>query len=163
MFLPPELALLGLVGACLGLIAFRLMRRSMLRAAESAPPQAFRTSKQRALHWLSLLCLLQPLLYIFGVDGTHFFPVVAVLCSQAAFMLLLRILGARYVHRLFLLPLVAFASAAIGAVAFAWPVLQATEFGAAPWLLLCVSAAFVAASGALSIQSFPVGYGERAR
>jgi hypothetical protein len=163
MFSPVELILLGLVGMGLGLVVLRLMRRSMQQGAASPPPEAFRTSKQRTLHWLSMLFLLPPLLYIFVVDGTHFIPVGAVLCSQAAIMLLLRVLGFGYIHRLFSLPVVALVSVAIGAAAFAWPALHAKELSAAPWILLCVAAAFVAASGALSIQSFPVGYGERAR
>jgi hypothetical protein len=163
MFSPLELALLSLVGAGLGFFALRLMRPSLQRAAATAPPQAFRTPTQRALHWASMFLLLPPLLYVFGVDGTHFFPVVVVLLFQVAIMQLLRLLGLGHVRRLILLPFVGIASVATGAATFSWPTLRPEELASAPWALLCLSAFSVATSVALSVYSFPLGFGERSR
>ena len=163
MFSPLELILLGLVGAGLGFFMLRLMRPSMQRAVASAPPQAIRTPKQRKLHWGSMLFLLPPLLYIFGIDGTHFGPVLAVFILQAAILAIMRSLGIGYARRIVLLPVVSIASVAIGACAFAWPTLRPEVLNSAPWVLLGLSAICLAVSNALSIYSFPIGFGEGAR
>ena len=159
---PFELFVLLALGVALGFLALRLLRPQMERAVANAPPGSFRTPAQRRLHWASLACLLVPLGYIFTAGGSHFFPVLAALVTHAAVMHALRIARLRYVARLLLIPLVSALSAAVGSLVAAWPELGWHSFAQAPWEVLCMASACIGLSTALSICSFPLGFGERA-
>lgn len=135
----------------------------MQRASANAPAAAFRTPAQRRLHWASLLLLLVPLAYIFAVNGTHFFPVLATLAVHATVMQLLRVVGLGYVARLWPIPLVSALSAVAGAAASTWPNFGTSFLPQAPWLLLAATSSLAGLSTLLSIISFPLGFGERAK
>ncbi len=154
--------LLLATGVAIGLVALRLFRPPMERAVASAPTGALRTPVQRRLHWASLACLLLPLGYIVAVDGTHFFPIVGALVANAAIMQALRMARLVYVARLWLIPPISALSAVIGAAVAAWPDLAIHSLARAPWPPILMASACVSLSTALSIWSFPVGFGERA-
>jgi len=163
MFSLTEIVILLAVGTALGLGVRRLLRPHMQRAIANAPTGAFRTPAQRRLHWASLLALLPPFAYILAVDGTYFFPVFATLVAHAAVMQILRIVGLGYVARLWLVPVVSALSAVVGAAASTWPNLGAPFLLQAPWILLAATSSLVGLSTVLSIISFPLGFGERAK
>ena len=163
MFSIAELLVLILVGALLGFAVLRFSAKHRRQVAASTPPEAFRSQQQRNLHWLSILCLLPPLGYIFAVNGSAFWPVLGVLFANAGVLLCLRFIGVGYVARLWLLPVVTLVSTAVGGAVYSWPSLNAAALQSSPWLLLLSSSLFVSASGALSILSFPLGYGERSK
>jgi hypothetical protein len=163
MFSLTELFVLFAVGASFGLIALRILRPSRQRAFASAPPAAFRTPTQMRLHWASLACLLPPFGYISGFDGTHFFPVFATLFALAATMQLLQIVGLGYVARLWLIPCASVLSVVAGAGTSIWPNLNIASLSQVPWFLLVATSALASLSTALSIVSFPIGFGERAK
>jgi len=86
-----------------------------------------------------------------------------VLFANVGVMLCLRLIGVGYVARLWLLPAIALVSTVVGSAVYSWPSLNAASLQSSPWLLLLFSSLLVSASGALSILSFPVGYGERSK
>lgn len=162
MFSPIELVVLLVLGAGAGLAVLRLFRPQIQRAVANAPSGAFRTSAQRRLHWAALACLLPPLGYIFAVDGEHFFPILGSLATNTAVMHALRAARVTYMSRLWLIPFVSAGSAFAGALIAAWPHVEAESLVAAPWLVLLATNACIGLSTALSIYSFPLGFGERA-
>jgi hypothetical protein len=163
VFSVAELLVLLLVGALLGFAILRLSAKRRRQIVANTQPEAFRSQQQRTLHWLSILCLLPPLGYIFAINDAAFWPVLGVLFANAGIMLCLRLIGVGYVARLWLLPVVTLVSTAVGSAVYAWPSLNAATLQSSPWFLLLVNSLLVSASGALSILSFPVGYGERSK
>jgi hypothetical protein len=163
MFSLTEVIILLAVGMALGLAIRRLLQPQMQRAIANSPAASFRTPAQRRLHWASLLCLLPPFGYIIAVDGTHFFPVLASLAAHAAVMQVLRAVGLGYVARLWLIPVVSALSVVVGATSSTWPNVGTSPLLQAPWLLLVTTSSLVGLSTLLSIISFPLGFGERAK
>ena len=163
MFSPTEFLMLLAIGVAVGLLILRRLRPQMQQAIANSPPQAFRTPSQRRLHWASLLCLLPPFAYIFAIDGTHFFPVFVALTAHAAIMQALRIARFGYIFRLWIVPFASVVAVVVGVVISAWPDLNSQSFRQAPWLLLAIASGLVGVSTVLSILSFPLGFGERAR
>jgi hypothetical protein len=149
--------------AALCAAVYFLMRRHVRKQIATAPTASLRSPSQRALHWTSLLLLVVPLGYVFLVEGQFFWAAFAILWAQAGAMLLFRLLGVRHAVRLWLLIPIAVGSIAVGAVAGAWPSVELSTIQAAQWVFLSLSALAFALSSALSLCSFPIGYGERAR
>lgn len=145
------------------LLAYFLMRRHVRKQLSTAPKASLRSPRQRLMHWSSLLLLALPLGYVAFVNDEHFWAVLCVLWVQAGSLLALRVSGIRFTVRVWLLVPLAVASFFGGVVAASWPSVNTSALREAPWLLLCFAAVAFALSSAISMYSFPPGYGERSR
>jgi len=146
---------------CIGIWA--AMRRYVRRQLAKTRPASIRSARQLSLHRGSILLLALPLGYVAFVDGQPFWAVISVLWVQVGLMLLLRMLGLGFKVRVWLVALLAVLSVAVGAAVAIWPVVEAARLASAPWALLALTALAVGASTLLSIYSFPLGFGERAK
>ena len=117
----------------------------------SAQPGS-RSPKQLWLHRASIIILVPTLVSAFFTDSSLLLPTFAILAVQVGAMLLLRFVGVSYKMRLWLLPVIAAASLAIGIFVAIWPV---------SLLALTLITIAVLLSHVLSVYSFPHGYGER--
>jgi hypothetical protein len=142
-------------------VAVRFMLRATKRPVLLAPPSAVRTPSQQRLNLASAMLLLPVLAYFAFLSDLHVWPLLALFLTFVVLMLLLRYLGVSWRVRIGLTPFVAAASTLPGALATTWPSLSVTAISASSWLELAGAATVLAASGVLSILSFPIGYGER--
>jgi len=149
--------------ALLSALAYFLMRRHVRKQLATAPKASLRSGSQRALHWASLLLIVIPLGYVIFVNGEPFWAAFAILWVQAGLMLLLRFIGVRYTIRIWLLIPITVVSAVVGALVAVWPSVEPSTIHTAPWSFLFLASLAFALSSALSLYSFPLGYGERAR
>jgi hypothetical protein len=144
-------------------ITYLVMRRHVHKRLVIAPQASLRSPIQRAMHWMSLLLLVIPLGYVTLINGEPFWAAFAILWAQAGSMLLLRLLKISYTIRVWLLLPISVASVFVGAIVAVWPSFDNSMLQAAPWLFLFLAALAFALSGLISLYSFPIGYGERAR
>ncbi len=148
--------------ALLSVVSYFFIRKSIQKQLATAPAASLRNTNQRKLHWLSILMIVMPLAYVFLIDSKPFWSVLSVLWIQAGAMGLLRVFKIGWVYRSWLLlPVTVFAFLG-GAFVFKVQI-ESTSLVTTPWLSIALSALAFAASNLLSVFSFPLGYGERAR
>ena len=144
-------------------LAYLVMRRHVRKQIATAPKASLRNSSQRALHWASISLIAIPLGYVFFVNGEPLWAAFAILWVQAGVMVFLRFMGVCYAVRIWLLIPVALVSAIVGAVVAIWPTIDSASFRAAPWIFLFLTSLAFGLSNAVSLYSFPLGFGERAK
>jgi hypothetical protein len=163
MFSITEFIFIAVVGVALGLfLRPRLISKQVQESAEQ-DKAAVRTPAQLRMHQGSIALLLPPYVYAFVVGGEFMWPILSTVMSHAGGMLLLRLIGLGYQTRLRLLPIVAVGAIVFGAIVNTWPSVTSASVTSAHWLLLVAASLFASGSTILSVLSFPLGYGERAK
>jgi hypothetical protein len=163
MFSITEFIFISVVGVALGLfLRPRLISKQVQESAEQ-DKAAVRTPAQLRMHQGSIALLLPPYVYAFVVGGEFMWPILSTVMSHAGGMLLLRLIGLGYQTRLRLLPIVAVGAIVFGAIVNTWPSVTSASVTSAHWLLLVAASLFASGSTILSVLSFPLGYGERAK
>ena len=148
------------------LAAFALAGYFAVRADKRAagptrtPPE--RSPVQQKLYLAGLALLVLASAYFLFVGNLEPIPFLALLSVQVLPMLVLRSFRVRWQVRAWLLPFVAIASVFVAAYTLVWPSHAISALPSSVWFTLAFTSSLTAASGLLSIFSFPIGHGERA-
>jgi hypothetical protein len=141
--------------------ALRFVTRSSKRANEAAPSSAVRTPRQQLLNKIAALLPLPALVYFAFLSELQVWPIIWLGIVFVVFMFALRLVGFSWRVRVGATPIVATVATFAGALTVTWPSLDVATLSGGAWLALAVAAVSLAASGVLSILSFPIGHGER--
>jgi hypothetical protein len=123
---------------------------------------AERSPLQQKMHLIGVALLVVALIYFLFVGNFEPIPFLVLLSAQILPMLVLRSFRVRWQVRAWLLPFVAIASVFVAAYTLIWPSHAISSLPSHVWFTLAFTSSLAAASGLLSIFSFPIGYGERA-
>ena len=140
-----------------------VMRRHVRSRMIDAPVASFRSPKQRVMHYVSIILITVPLGYVALVNGAPFWAAFGVLGVQAGVQAVVRSWGVGYVARTLMITPIAVVSVLAGALVEVWPASGLSALRNASWAFLVLCGISLALSSALSMYSFPIGFGERAQ
>jgi hypothetical protein len=147
------------------LLGFALASYFAIRATKRDPGSsrlpAERSPMQQKLNLASVALIVVASAYFLFVSDLAPIPFLALISTQILPMLVLRGFRVRWQVRAWLVPLVAIASVFVAAYALVRPSHAISALPIYMWLTLAFTSVLTAASGLLSIFSFPIGHGER--